>query len=51
MASFSYTTILDAAEHFADAIVGTGRQLGISRFLLVQWAAPVASESPELHPS
>ncbi|WP_051796960.1 sodium:proton exchanger [Catenuloplanes japonicus] len=40
--------ILLTAEHFADAVVGTGEQLGIDRFLLVQWAAPVASEAPEL---
>ncbi|MDR7276510.1 sodium:proton exchanger [Catenuloplanes atrovinosus] len=40
--------ILVTAEHFADSVVGTGEQLGIDRFLLVQWAAPVASEAPEL---
>ncbi|GGL07315.1 sodium:proton exchanger [Mangrovihabitans endophyticus] len=40
--------IVVTAEHFADAVVGTGEQLGIDRFLLVQWAAPVASEAPEL---
>jgi cation:H+ antiporter len=36
------------AEHFAEALVETGDQLGISDFLLVQWLAPLASESPEL---
>jgi cation:H+ antiporter len=40
--------ILLSAEHFADALVATGRELGISEFLLVQWLAPLASEAPEL---
>ena len=30
------------------SLVDTGEELGISTFLLVQWVAPVASESPEL---
>ncbi len=45
---FSATVILLCAERFADALVGTGRELGISEFLLVQWLAPLASEAPEL---
>lgn len=40
--------ILLTAEHFAGSLVTTGEQLGISQFLLVQWIAPLASESPEL---
>src|SRR5918994_3506160 len=40
--------ILATAEHFAQALVDTGTQVGISQFLLVQWVAPLASESPEL---
>jgi cation:H+ antiporter len=40
--------ILLSAEHFAENLVSTGEQLGVSRFLLVQWIAPLASESPEL---
>ncbi|MGH3506534.1 MAG: sodium:proton exchanger [Nocardioidaceae bacterium] len=40
--------ILLAAEHFADSLVGTGRDLGVDEFLLVQWVAPLASEAPEL---
>jgi cation:H+ antiporter len=40
--------ILATAEHFAEALVDTGAQLGISEFLLVQWVAPLASEAPEL---
>ncbi len=40
--------ILLTAEHFAEALVTTGEQFGVSQFLLVQWIAPLASESPEL---
>jgi hypothetical protein len=40
--------ILAAAEPFANALVAHGAQLGIDEFLLVQWLAPLVSESPEL---
>ncbi len=40
--------ILAWAEPFADALVNTGEEFGISTFLLVQWLAPLASEAPEL---
>jgi cation:H+ antiporter len=40
--------ILLCAEHFAHALVETGKSFGISEFLLVQWLAPLASEAPEL---
>ncbi|HYT39801.1 MAG TPA: sodium:proton exchanger [Acidimicrobiia bacterium] len=40
--------ILACAEHFAGALVDTGRTFGVSEFLLVQWLAPLASEAPEL---
>lgn len=40
--------ILLSAELFAEALVDTGREFGISEFLLVQWLAPLASETPEL---
>ncbi|MFC0106298.1 sodium:proton exchanger [Kibdelosporangium aridum] len=40
--------ILASAEHFAESLVSTGEQLGVDKFLLVQWVAPLASESPEL---
>ncbi|MGH2679039.1 MAG: sodium:proton exchanger [Actinomycetota bacterium] len=36
------------AEPFAHALVESGADIGISEFLLVQWLAPLASESPEL---
>jgi len=40
--------VLAAAEPFANALIATGRELGIDEFLLVQWLAPLVSESPEL---
>jgi cation:H+ antiporter len=40
--------ILLSAEHFAESLVHAGDQLEVSKFLLVQWLAPLASESPEL---
>ncbi len=36
-----------AAEPFAEGLLATGRVFGIEEFLLVQWLAPLASESPE----
>lgn len=39
--------ILVSAEPFADGLIHTGAQLGIDRFVLVQWLAPLASEAPE----
>lgn len=45
---FAATIILLCAEHFAEALVETGAEFGISEFLLVQWLAPLASEAPEL---
>src|SRR4029079_17094486 len=46
--AFAATVILLVAEHFAEGLVATGRDLEISEFLLVQWLAPLASEAPEL---
>jgi len=40
-------TILIAAEPFAEGLLATGRTFGIEEFVLVQWLAPLASESPE----
>jgi cation:H+ antiporter len=45
---FAGLVILLVAEHFAESLVDTGKQLGVSEFLLVQWLAPLASEAPEL---
>ena len=40
--------IVLAAEPFARGLVDGGKALGLDEFLLVQWLAPIASESPEL---
>jgi cation:H+ antiporter len=36
-----------AAEPFAESLVTLGRHYAIDEFLLVQWVAPIASETPE----
>ena len=41
-------TILACAQPFADSLIASGEALGVDRFLLVQWLAPLASEAPEL---
>jgi cation:H+ antiporter len=40
-------TIFISAEPFAEGLLATGRTFGIEEFILVQWLAPLASESPE----
>jgi cation:H+ antiporter len=40
--------VIAASEPFAHALVEGGRELGIDEFLLVQWLAPLSSESPEM---
>jgi cation:H+ antiporter len=45
---FAAGVILAFAEPFAEALVRSGRSAGIDEFFLVQWIAPLASESPEL---
>lgn len=44
---FAAVVILASAEPFAHNLIGVGTELGIDRFLLVQWLAPLASEAPE----
>jgi cation:H+ antiporter len=44
---FAAAVIVASAEPFANSLIATGTQLGISKFLLVQWVAPLASEAPE----
>jgi cation:H+ antiporter len=43
----SGATILTAAEPFAEGLLTIGRRFAIEEFVLVQWLAPLASESPE----
>ena len=45
---WSAAVIIIAAEPFVHGLKETGEQLGISEFLLIQWLAPLASESPEI---
>ncbi len=49
LAMFAYAgyAILISAEPFADGLVDVGRTHDFDEFLLVQWVAPLASESPE----
>jgi cation:H+ antiporter len=49
LAMFAYAgyAILISAEPFADGLVEIGRTRELDEFLLVQWVAPLASESPE----
>lgn len=44
---FSALVIMCNAEPFSESLVASGKLLGINEFLLVQWLAPIASESPE----
>jgi len=45
---YSGFSILLSAEPFAEALLKVAEGLGIERFIMVQWIAPLASESPEL---
>ena len=45
---YSAVGIFSSAEPFADSLIGLGEKLGVSEFLLIQWLAPLASESPEV---
>ncbi len=44
---FAGYTIFISAAPFAEGILSVGRSWGIEEFILVQWLAPLASESPE----
>ena len=45
---YAAAVILVAAEPFVEGLKATGEELGISEFVLIQWLAPLASESPEI---
>lgn len=47
MFGFAGFVIWFSAEPFADSLKEVGAAYGVSQFLLVQWLAPLASESPE----
>jgi cation:H+ antiporter len=45
---YAAASILAAAEPFAEGLREIGSEFGLSQFLLIQWVAPLASESPEM---
>lgn len=45
---FAAGVILLAAEPFVEGLIETGTEFGIDEFILIQWIAPLASESPEI---
>jgi cation:H+ antiporter len=47
MFAYATATIFLSAEYFAESLIQTGKAMGFDEFLLVQWLAPLASESPE----
>ncbi len=47
LALVATAAIFTAASPFAESLIATGRSFGIEEFLLVQWLAPLVSESPE----
>jgi cation:H+ antiporter len=47
LTAFAAVAIFLAAEPFAEGLIHLGTGFGIDEFLLVQWLAPLASESPE----
>jgi cation:H+ antiporter len=44
---FAAVAIFLSAEPFAEGLIHIGEGFGVDEFLLVQWVAPLASESPE----
>ena len=45
---FAAGVILIAAEPFVESLIESGENFGIDEFILIQWIAPLASESPEI---
>ncbi len=45
---YSAAVIFLCAEPFAESLIEIGQRFGVSEFLLIQWIAPIASESPEM---
>ncbi len=37
-----------AADPFVEGLVETGKDMGVDEFILIQWVAPLASETPEV---
>ena len=45
---YSATVIVLSAEPFVEGLKDMGERFGLSEFLLIQWLAPLASETPEV---
>ena len=48
MGIYAAAVILAAAEPFVEALIETGGEIGIDKFILIRWIAPLASEAPEI---
>lgn len=46
--SFAAVVIAISAKPFADALLASGRRMHVNEYLVVQWLAPLSSETPEL---
>lgn len=45
---YAAAVILASAEPFTEGLLDVGEAVGVDEFILVQWVAPLASESPEI---
>jgi cation:H+ antiporter len=45
---YAAAVIVLSAEPFVESLKGIGEEVGLSEFLLIQWLAPLASETPEV---
>lgn len=48
LAVFAGAVILVEAEPFAESLVSAAGELGVNKFLLIQWISPLAGEAPEI---
>lgn len=48
LAVFAAFVIIVTAEPFAESLIAGSRVIGINEFLVIQWVAPLAGESPEI---
>ncbi|MGI8654481.1 MAG: sodium:proton exchanger [Pyrinomonadaceae bacterium] len=48
LAVFAAFVIIVTAEPFAESLIAGSRIIGINEFLIIQWIAPLAGESPEI---
>ncbi|MDQ2745679.1 MAG: sodium:proton exchanger [Acidobacteriota bacterium] len=48
LAVYAAFVIIATAEPFAESLIAGSRVIGINEFLVIQWIAPLAGESPEI---